>query len=131
MLQSLANERGDRPVLVHRLDRDTSGVLLIAKTAEDRPPISARFSVRGRPEDLLGHGRGRAAPRAGAHLALSRQGRAMGDERRRVKKADRHGRAARHRKNARRHAWRRRRPAFADLLRGRGQGSRRGSPGCR
>jgi 23S rRNA pseudouridine955/2504/2580 synthase len=32
MLASMPNERGDRPVLVHRLDRDTSGVLLVAKT---------------------------------------------------------------------------------------------------
>jgi 23S rRNA pseudouridine955/2504/2580 synthase len=32
MLASLPNERGDRPLLVHRIDRDTSGVLLVAKT---------------------------------------------------------------------------------------------------
>jgi 23S rRNA pseudouridine955/2504/2580 synthase len=32
MLVAMPNERGDRPVLVHRLDRDTSGVLLAAKT---------------------------------------------------------------------------------------------------
>ncbi|MCI0734713.1 MAG: RluA family pseudouridine synthase [Beijerinckiaceae bacterium] len=32
MLAAMPNERGDRPVLVHRLDRDTSGVLLAART---------------------------------------------------------------------------------------------------
>ena len=32
MLESLANKNGERPKLVHRLDRDTSGVLLVAKT---------------------------------------------------------------------------------------------------
>jgi 23S rRNA pseudouridine955/2504/2580 synthase len=32
MLASLADERGERPVLVHRLDRDTAGVLLVAKS---------------------------------------------------------------------------------------------------
>jgi 23S rRNA pseudouridine955/2504/2580 synthase len=32
MLEALANKDGERPVLVHRLDRDTSGVLLIAKS---------------------------------------------------------------------------------------------------
>lgn len=32
MLASMPNERGDRPLLVHRIDRDTSGVLLVAKT---------------------------------------------------------------------------------------------------
>ena len=33
MLDSLMFERGTRPKLVHRLDRDTSGVLLVARTA--------------------------------------------------------------------------------------------------
>lgn len=33
MLDSLKFERGTRPKLVHRLDRDTSGVLLVARTA--------------------------------------------------------------------------------------------------
>lgn len=32
LLKSLANRKGDAPRLVHRLDRDTSGVLVVAKT---------------------------------------------------------------------------------------------------
>ena len=32
MLASLADEKGNRPVLVHRLDRDTSGVIVFALT---------------------------------------------------------------------------------------------------
>jgi hypothetical protein len=32
LLASMPNEHGGRPVLAHRLDRDTSGVLLVAKT---------------------------------------------------------------------------------------------------
>ena len=39
MLASLADEAVERPVLVHRLDRDTSGVLLVAKT---RPVAAER-----------------------------------------------------------------------------------------
>ena len=35
MLASLPNERGDRPSLVHRLDRDTSGVLLVPAAPAD------------------------------------------------------------------------------------------------
>ena len=40
LLDGLANERGERPKLVHRLDKDTSGVLLLART----PRAAAFFS---------------------------------------------------------------------------------------
>ncbi|ACK49072.1 pseudouridine synthase, RluA family [Methylocella silvestris BL2] len=46
MLASLPNERGDRPVLVHRLDRDTSGVLLIAKTRKMAADLGEIFRSR-------------------------------------------------------------------------------------
>jgi 23S rRNA pseudouridine955/2504/2580 synthase len=46
MLESLANERGDRPVLVHRLDRDTSGVLLVAKTRRVAAELGEIFRSR-------------------------------------------------------------------------------------
>ncbi|PNG27332.1 RluA family pseudouridine synthase [Methylocella silvestris] len=46
MLASLPNERGDRPVLVHRLDRDTSGVLLIAKTRKIAADLGEIFRSR-------------------------------------------------------------------------------------
>jgi 23S rRNA pseudouridine955/2504/2580 synthase len=46
MLASLPNERGDRPVLVHRLDRDTSGVLLVAKTRKSAADLGAIFRSR-------------------------------------------------------------------------------------
>jgi 23S rRNA pseudouridine955/2504/2580 synthase len=46
MLASLANERGDRPVLVHRLDRDTSGVLLVAKTRKMAADLGEIFRSR-------------------------------------------------------------------------------------
>jgi 23S rRNA pseudouridine955/2504/2580 synthase len=46
MLASMPNERGDRPVLVHRLDRDTSGVLLVAKTRKIAADLGALFRTR-------------------------------------------------------------------------------------
>jgi 23S rRNA pseudouridine955/2504/2580 synthase len=46
MLAAMPNERGDRPVLVHRLDRDTSGVLLVAKTRKIAADLSEIFRSR-------------------------------------------------------------------------------------
>lgn len=46
MLASMPNERGERPMLVHRLDRDTSGVLLVAKTRPIAADLGAIFRSR-------------------------------------------------------------------------------------
>lgn len=46
MLAALANEKGERPVLVHRLDRDTSGVLLIAKSRRMAAELGEIFRSR-------------------------------------------------------------------------------------
>jgi 23S rRNA pseudouridine955/2504/2580 synthase len=46
MLQALADKEGNRPVLVHRLDRDTSGVLLIAKTRKMAAELGEIFRSR-------------------------------------------------------------------------------------
>jgi 23S rRNA pseudouridine955/2504/2580 synthase len=46
MLDSLQYEKPDRPRLVHRLDRDTSGVLVIARTATAASGLSASLSLR-------------------------------------------------------------------------------------
>ena len=46
MLQALASEKGERPVLVHRLDRDTSGVLLVAKTRKIAADLGEIFRSR-------------------------------------------------------------------------------------
>ncbi|MGL5116427.1 MAG: RluA family pseudouridine synthase [Beijerinckiaceae bacterium] len=46
MLTSLANERGDIPRLVHRLDRDTTGVLIIARTRKAAVDLGAAFRQR-------------------------------------------------------------------------------------
>ncbi len=46
MLDSLQYEKPDRPRLVHRLDRDTSGVLMIARTATAASGLSASLALR-------------------------------------------------------------------------------------
>ncbi len=46
MLASLANKKGVKPKLVHRLDRDTSGVLLIARTNFAAVKLSESFRNR-------------------------------------------------------------------------------------
>ena len=46
MLDSLQYEKPSRPKLVHRLDRDTSGVLLIARTALAASGLSASLALR-------------------------------------------------------------------------------------
>lgn len=46
LLDGLADERGNRPKLVHRLDKDTSGALLVARTARAAGFFSKAFSGR-------------------------------------------------------------------------------------
>ncbi len=46
MLASMPNEQGNRPVLVHRLDRDTSGVLLVAKSRKIAADLGEIFRSR-------------------------------------------------------------------------------------
>src|SRR5579864_560891 len=46
MLEALADKQGNRPVLVHRLDRDTSGVLLIAKSRKMAAELGETFRSR-------------------------------------------------------------------------------------
>src|ERR1700748_852090 len=46
MLDQLAYEKTVRPKLVHRLDRDTSGVLLIARTAQSAAGLSRALASR-------------------------------------------------------------------------------------
>ena len=46
LLDAFCGENGPRPRLVHRLDKDTSGVLLIARTPGSAAFFSKRFSGR-------------------------------------------------------------------------------------
>jgi 23S rRNA pseudouridine955/2504/2580 synthase len=53
MLASLADRNGERPVLVHRLDRDTSGVLLVAKNAAIHAALTRSLRSRHGEKDYL------------------------------------------------------------------------------
>jgi 23S rRNA pseudouridine955/2504/2580 synthase len=46
MLAGMADRFGDRPRLVHRLDRDTTGVLLVAKTRRAAATLGKTFQTR-------------------------------------------------------------------------------------
>jgi 23S rRNA pseudouridine955/2504/2580 synthase len=46
LLWAFANRKGRRPKLVHRLDRDTSGVIVVAKTTPAAAHLSAQFADR-------------------------------------------------------------------------------------
>lgn len=46
MLDALAGANGVRPRLVHRIDKDTSGLLLLARSAESARRLSATFAGR-------------------------------------------------------------------------------------
>jgi 23S rRNA pseudouridine955/2504/2580 synthase len=46
LMWAFANRKGRRPKLVHRLDRETSGVLVVAKTTPAAAHLSAQFADR-------------------------------------------------------------------------------------
>ncbi|MEM1376103.1 MAG: RluA family pseudouridine synthase [Pseudomonadota bacterium] len=46
MLEALRNKKGEKPRLVHRLDRDTTGVLAIAKTRSAAQALTEAFRKR-------------------------------------------------------------------------------------
>ncbi|MBI0166798.1 RluA family pseudouridine synthase [Bartonella sp. M0280] len=46
MLEAWRNQKGEKPRLVHRLDRDTSGVLVVAKTRSAAQALAAAFRAR-------------------------------------------------------------------------------------
>jgi 23S rRNA pseudouridine955/2504/2580 synthase len=46
LLMGLANEHGERPRLVHRLDRDTSGVIVVAKRRAVASSLGRLFATR-------------------------------------------------------------------------------------
>ncbi|RZI38057.1 RluA family pseudouridine synthase, partial [Herbaspirillum sp. HC18] len=46
LLAGMADRFGDRPRLVHRLDRDTTGVLLVAKTRDAASRLGRIFQTR-------------------------------------------------------------------------------------
>ena len=81
MLASLPNERGDRPVLVHRLDRDTSGVLLVAKTRRIAADLGEIFRSRQAQKIYWALVEGVPKPAQGRISLYLAKGEAMGDVR--------------------------------------------------
>ena len=59
-----------RPGIVHRLDRDTSGVLVVAKTEAALKHLAAQFKQRHTRKEYLALAWGRPAPRAGTIRTL-------------------------------------------------------------
>jgi 23S rRNA pseudouridine955/2504/2580 synthase len=81
MLASLPNERGDRPVLVHRLDRDTSGVLLVARTRKMAADLGEIFRSRQARKTYWALVEGVPRPEQGRISLYLAKGEGMGDAR--------------------------------------------------
>ena len=81
MLAALANRQGERPVLVHRLDRDTSGVLLVAKSRKIAADLGAIFRSRGAKKIYWALVEGVPKPAQGRISLFLAKGEAMGADR--------------------------------------------------
>ena len=81
MLEALAGRDGTRPVLVHRLDRDTSGVLLLAKSRRWRRSWATIFRSRGAKKIYWALVEGVPKPAQGRISMFLAKGEGMGDER--------------------------------------------------
>lgn len=89
MLASLPNERGDRPSLVHRLDRDTSGVLLVARTRKMASELGEAFRSRQARKTYWALVEGQPKPAQGRISLYLAKGEGMGEARgRRVEGVD-------------------------------------------
>jgi len=81
MLAALTDKKGERPVLVHRLDRDTSGVLLCAKSRKMASELGALFRARETRKTYWALVEGCPKPENGRVSLFLAKGEAMGDER--------------------------------------------------
>ena len=81
MLDSLADAKGERPRLVHRLDRDTSGVLLVAKTRKIAADLGEIFRSRQARKIYWAVVEGVPKPTHGRISLFLAKGAGMGDER--------------------------------------------------
>ena len=73
MLDVLRDAHGQRPRLVHRLDKDTAGCLLVAKTRFAAAALAKTFRSRSARKIYWALVAGVPKVRAGPHLDLSRQ----------------------------------------------------------
>ena len=81
MLAALADASGQRPVLVHRLDRDTSGVLLIAKSRKAAAELGEIFRSRGARKIYWALVEGVPKPAQGRISMFLAKGEGMGEDR--------------------------------------------------
>lgn len=81
MLEAMADEKGERPRLVHRLDRDTSGVLLVAKTRKMAADLGEIFRSRQARKIYWAVVEGIPKPMQGRISLFLAKGAGMGDER--------------------------------------------------
>ncbi len=89
MLDQLQFEKGARPKLVHRLDRDTSGVLLVARTAQAAAGLSRALAGRDASKIYWALVKGVPKPRHGfVKAALTKEGVRGKGERMTVSEAD-------------------------------------------
>ena len=80
MLEALRFDAPERPRLVHRLDRDTSGVLLLARSAADAARLTAAFRAREAEKLYWAVTAGAPDPSAGRiTLTLAKRGRPGGE----------------------------------------------------
>ena len=96
MLDAYVDASGERPRLVHRLDRDTSGVLLLAKTRKMAADLGALFRARQTRKIYWAVVEGVPKPAQGRISLFLAKGEAMGDTRG-AKPADPEARAAKER----------------------------------
>jgi 23S rRNA pseudouridine955/2504/2580 synthase len=81
MLEALRDKKGERPVLAHRLDRDTSGVLLIAKSRKIAAELGAIFRSRNAKKIYWALVEGVPKPAQGRISMFLAKGPGMGDDR--------------------------------------------------
>lgn len=84
MLEALTDRKGSRPLLVHRLDRDTSGVLLVAKRRAVAADLGALFRSRQTSKIYWALVRGVPKPMQGRISLFLAKGARMGDDRSRM-----------------------------------------------
>src|SRR5215469_10336844 len=89
MLDSLKYEKPTRPKLVHRLDRDTSGVLIVARTAQAASGLSQSLALRDTSKVYWALVRGVPKQKHGVvKAALAKEGTRGKDERMTVSEED-------------------------------------------
>ena len=81
MLEALADSQGNRPLLVHRLDRDTSGVLLVARNRRIASELGETFRSRQARKIYWALVEGVPRPAQGRISLYLAKGDAMGDAR--------------------------------------------------